>query len=326
MARKRPKGVVGVGLACLTSTVLGRTEHVPTSEDYPESVVRRTSFTAGGGLGWRISALETPRETPAPWKIVVVTGSPSWAEYWAPVLAALPHDREMIVVDRPGFGASEPADHVPDLEVQALALSPLLNAAPGQKILLVGQSYGAAIATLMARRGSRRLKSLVLLSGYYGEPGPTARWLLDAGAKAMAVIPRDLRHAVLEVSGQPERLAPVRDALRRLNLPIHVIHGDKDDFAPLDAAERLVAETRSRRPMRLATVAGADHFINDGPAEALLATLEECLPRRRPLLPEGFRMPEVVIPDLTRLWASIVPVRAAAVGGEPARVNAGGTG
>ncbi|MBS0412383.1 MAG: hypothetical protein JSR86_20865, partial [Proteobacteria bacterium] len=109
MSTKRATGVLALGWACFESAATGRTEHRPTSADFPETVVRRTTFTAGAGLGWKISALETPRETPAPWKIVVITGAPSWAEYWAPVMAALPADREMLVVDRPGFAASEPA-------------------------------------------------------------------------------------------------------------------------------------------------------------------------------------------------------------------------
>src|ERR1700761_2692924 len=105
---KRPKGVLAMGWACFEAAYTGRTEHVPTSRDYPETVVKRTRFTAGGGHGWSISALVTPRAKPAPWKIVVITGAPSWAEYWAPTMAALPQDREMIVVDRPGYAASEP--------------------------------------------------------------------------------------------------------------------------------------------------------------------------------------------------------------------------
>ena len=132
-------------------------------------MVRRTSFVAGGGLGWRISALETPRAQPTPWKIVVITGAPSWAEYWAETLAELPQDREMIVVDRPGYGASEPLDPVTDIRTQALALAPLLQAARGQKVMLVGQSYGAAIASLMAEANPGRVQSLVLLSGSFGE-------------------------------------------------------------------------------------------------------------------------------------------------------------
>jgi pimeloyl-ACP methyl ester carboxylesterase len=266
----------------MESAALRRAEHVPTADDYPDSVVRRISFMAGGGHGWRISALVTPRERPTAWKIVVITGAPSWAEYWAPIMAALPQDREMVVVDRPGFACSEPACHVPDISVQAQALSPLLAAAPGQQIVLVGQSYGAAIATLMAADQPRRVASLVLLSGFFGQAGPTARWLLDLGARALALIPRDLRNAVLEVAGQAPQLDRVRAALAGLDVPIHLVHGDKDDFAPIEIAEQWVAEIDVRRPARVVRVAGGDHFINDGPVDSVLAALEACIPQPAP--------------------------------------------
>jgi pimeloyl-ACP methyl ester carboxylesterase len=243
--------------------------------------VRRFSFAAGGGLGWTLSALATPRSHVAPWKIVVITGSPSWAEYWAPVMAALPQDREMVVVDRPGFACSEPETCVPDITVQARALSPLLATRPGQKLLLVGQSYGAAIATLMAEMAGRRLGGLVLLSSYLGEPGPTARWLVGAGTRLLPLIPRDLRNAVIEIGHQPRQLSLLHGALPRLRAPVHVVHGDADDFAPIAAALRLAKETRTRRPIRVVTAPGANHFLNDGPAERLIETLESCLPPRR---------------------------------------------
>jgi pimeloyl-ACP methyl ester carboxylesterase len=275
---KRPKGVLALGWACLESAANNRPEHRPTSADFPDSVVKRFSFAAGGGLGWTLSALETPRVTPAPWKIVVITGSPSWAEYWAPVMAALPQDREMVVVDRPGFACSEPQTCVPDITVQARALSPLLATRPGQKLLLVGQSYGAAIATLMAAMAGNRVGGLVLLSSYLGEPGPTARWLVRAGESVLQFIPRDLRNAVMEIGHQPRQLSLLHNALPKLRAPVHVVHGDADDFAPIEAAMRLANETRTRRPIRFVTAAGANHFLNDGPAEALIETLEACLP------------------------------------------------
>jgi pimeloyl-ACP methyl ester carboxylesterase len=298
MARKRAKGVLGLGWACLESAAVGRTEHAPTAEDYPESVMRRITFTAGGGLGWKISALATPRDKPAPLKIVVVPGAPSWAEYWAPVLAALPGDREMVVVDRPGFAASEPATCVPDIRLQALALSPLLQPQPGQKMLLVGQSYGAAIATVMAARNPKALSGLVLLSPFLGETGPTARFLVGLGMRVLTLIPRDLRHAILEVSGQSAQLVHMRQALRRLNVPVHVIHGDADDFAPIELAERLVAEGRSKKPMSFIRVPGANHFLNDGPVEVLLSALERCIPVPAQPAP-AFRLPS--LPGLPKL-------------------------
>lgn len=296
MPRKRPKGVLAMGWACIEAAAKGRTEHAPLSEDFPDHVVRRTSFTAGGGHGWRISALETPRETPAPWRIVVITGAPSWAEYWAETLAELPSDREMIVVDRPGYGASEPLHPVTDIRVQAQALSPLLHAPRGQKVLLVGQSYGAAIASLMAEAHPGKVAGLVLLSGFFGEPGPTAKWLMDMGMKALKVIPRDLRHAVIEASGQREQLVHARRALARLNIPIHMIHGDKDDFAPIEVAERLAEETVTRRPIRFVRAQGVNHFMNDGPAQELIAALEACIPTRKAWTFRWPQMPKFSIP------------------------------
>ncbi len=281
MQRKRPKGLIAMGWAAVDAAARGRTEHAPTAADYPDTVVRRTSFIAGGGHGWRISAIETPRAIPAPWRIVVITGAPSWAEYWAETLAELPEDREMIVVDRPGYAGSEPLHPVTDIRVQAEALAPLLKAGRGQKVLLVGQSYGAAIASIMAEQNPGKVAGLVLLSGFFGEAGPTAKWLLDLGGKALKMIPRDLRHAVIEVTGQKPQLRHARHALARVNVPIHIVHGDKDDFAPLEVAERLAAETVTRRPVRVVRTEGANHFLNDGPAEILIAALEACIPQGR---------------------------------------------
>lgn len=293
-----------MGWAAVEAAAKGRTEHAPLSDDYPDSVVRRTSFMAGAGAGWRISALETPRETPPPWKIVVITGAPSWAEYWAETLAALPQDRQMIVVDRPGYGASEPPRPVTDIRVQARALAPVLNAPRGQKVLLVGQSYGAAIASLMAEANPGKVAGLVLLSGFFGEPGPTAKWLLDMGMKALKMIPRDLRHAVIEASGQREQLVHAKRALARVNVPIHMIHGDKDDFAPIEVAERMARETVTRRPIRFVRADGANHFLNDGPAQELIAALEGCIPERKTWT---FRWPQLPKLSLPRAAAIFTP-------------------
>jgi pimeloyl-ACP methyl ester carboxylesterase len=298
VARKRPKGVLELGWACFESAAAKRTEHCPVNTIYPETLVKRISFQAGGGLNWRISALTTPRDKPAPWKIVVVTGAPSWAEYWADVLANLPRDREMVVVDRPGFANSEPVEYVGDIRIQAQALMPILEAKPGQRVLLVGQSYGAAIASLMAAQRPRRLAGVVLLSGFFGETGPTAKWLVDLGSKVIGLIPRDLRNAIMEVSGQRSQLSHMREALGLLRVPIHLIHGEKDDFAPIETAERLIAETPVRAPIRFRRVPGANHFLNDGPTEDLLAVLDECIPADPPPL----KLPDVAA-WFGKLWA-----------------------
>jgi pimeloyl-ACP methyl ester carboxylesterase len=270
-----------MGLSAFQCALQGRREHVPTSEEYPETVVRRTFFEAGGGHGWQISGLATPRDTPPAWKIVVVTGAPSWAEFWAPTLAALPEDREMIVLDRPGFANSEPFECVPDIATQAEALLPVLDAAPGQRVLLVGQSYGAAIATLMASKRPADVAGLVLLSGFFGEAGPTARFWVNLGAKVLGLIPRDLKHAVMEVLGQRRQLHPVFQLLSLYPLLITFVHGDRDDFAPIEVARRVARTTLV--PSRFIEVKGADHFLNDGPPETLLDCFEAAMNPMTPL-------------------------------------------
>jgi pimeloyl-ACP methyl ester carboxylesterase len=284
----------------------GRTEHRPTSADYPDSVVRRIRFAAGGGLGWRISALVTPRTRPAPWRIVVITGAPSWAEYWAPILAALPADREMVVVDRPGYGASEPVGCVPDIRLQALALSPMLRAAPGQKILLVGQSYGAAIATLMAADQPRHVTGLILLSSYLGEAGPTARWLIDLGSRFKGVMPRDLRHGVIEAAGHGEQMPHMLGALARYKGPVHMIHGERDDFAPVSRARRLAIEARAAAPLRFEAVPDGDHFLTQAAPESLIRLLEACIP----VTPSAWESLQAALARLREAWRLLAKAKA----------------
>jgi len=85
---------------------------------------------------------------------------------------------------------------------------------------------------------------------------------------------------------------------------VHVVHGDKDDFAPMQRAQRLALETPTRKPIRFAVVEGANHFINDGPEEAVIAALEGCIPpvaparktRRRSAF-AGLKLPKLNWPN-----------------------------
>ena len=283
MLKRRPKGVFEIGWATFEAAWTGRTEHLPHWAEYPDALVERVSFRAGGGFGWRLSALRTPRPRLAPWKIVVVTGAPSWAEYWSSALAAVGQDREMVVVDRPGFGSSEPAECVVDLSVQAKALSPLLDCAPGQRILLVGQSYGAAIAALMAADQPDKVGALVLLSGWFGDIGPTGARLVELGRRIQGVIPRDLRNAITEVTAPQPRRSIMREALMRLSMSIQIVHGEEDDFAPIAAARALADDLAEMRNVSFTAVPGASHFLNEGPPELVLAPLEAAIMSATPV-------------------------------------------
>ncbi|WP_395644926.1 alpha/beta fold hydrolase [Terricaulis sp.] len=248
-------------------------ERFPTSSSYPPGTMERTTFTAAVAEGWRISALKTPDRPDATWKVVVLTGTPSWSEFWAPAIAQLPHTREMIVADRPGFRDSEPRRAVQDLAKQADALSPMLDTHPGERVVLVGQSFGAPLATLMAQRYHDRVAAVVLVSPYFGDRGPTARRMIGMGSVVQGLLPRDLRNSIGEIRGQSAQLPTVWTALRGLDQPLVFIHGDDDSFVPLAASQRIAAEYDHT----LITVPGGDHFLNACCVPALLAAVEQAI-------------------------------------------------
>lgn len=259
--------------ACAIGTSEDENDRFPTSSAYPPGTMERVEFTAGVPEGWRISALQTPARADATWKVVIITGTPSWSEYWAPTIAGLPPSRELIVADRPGFRTSEPEDAVRDLAKQAEALSPMLQAREGQRVLLVGQSFGAPVATLMAARYPDQVDAVVLLSAFFGDRGPTARRMIGAGSLFRPILPRDLRNSISEVTAQSEQLPSVWTALRSLRQPVVFVHGDNDTFVPLEADQRIAAEYGHT----LITVPGGDHFLNACCVPALLGAFERAI-------------------------------------------------
>jgi len=250
-------------------------ERFPTSEDYPPGVMERVSFTAGVPEGWRLSSLQSGPRPDATWRIVVISGTPSWSEYWAPTIAALPANREMIVIDRPGFSASEPAAAVPNLQKQADAMAPILNTPDGRPVLLVGQSFGAPIAAIMAAEHPDKVRAVVLVSSYFGIRGRTARRLMLAGGIVRPLLPHDLRNSVIEMNGQSAQLPQAWAALESLRMPITFVHGDEDTFVP-EAAARGFAETYHAA---FVPVPGGDHFLNACCVPALLASFEAAITR-----------------------------------------------
>jgi pimeloyl-ACP methyl ester carboxylesterase len=277
--------------ACAIGTAEDDNDRFPTSSSYPPGTMERTTFTAGVPEGWRISALRTPERPDATWKVVIITGTPSWSEYWAPTIAALPPTREMIVADRPGFRTSEPEEAVRDLAKQADALAPMLEAREGQRVLLVGQSFGAPVATLMAQRYPDRVDAIVLVSAYFGDRGPTARRLFGAGRLFHGMLDRDLKNSITEVTAQTAQLPAVWTALRGLQQPIVFIHGDDDTFVPLDADQRIAAEYGHT----LVTVPGGDHFLNACCVPALLGAFEQAISEAEGR--EAAQPPAVQAPD-----------------------------
>lgn len=267
--------------ACISSgddTSMAR--RFPTPRDYPTEAMQRIAFTGGGPEGWRLTGLASAPTGQGP-LILVVTGSPSWADFWAPTLAlATAEQRLLIVPNRPGFATSAPQAAVTDIRRQAEALGPLIETA-GRPVILVGQSYGGPIAVLLASAYPEQVAGLVIVSGFFGEAGPTLRRLRFYGTLATPFIGRDLKNSLAEVRGQTPQLERVREAALRLAQPVLVLHGDRDDFIPEASARR----TAALFPNAEHRLVPGDHFLNAGAEADILAAVDAVAARAGLLAP-----------------------------------------
>lgn len=108
---------------------------------------------------------------------------------------------KVIAVDRPGFGySSRPRRKLWNASAQADLLHEALGRMGVSRCLVLGHSWGAAVAVQMALRHPEAVRGLVLVSGYYF---PTTR--VDAvlsSAPALPVIGDLWRHTLLPLIGR----------------------------------------------------------------------------------------------------------------------------
>uniref|UniRef100_UPI000566D2AF alpha/beta fold hydrolase n=1 Tax=Bradyrhizobium yuanmingense TaxID=108015 RepID=UPI000566D2AF len=91
----------------------------------------------------------------------------------------------VIVFDRPGFGhSSRPRNVIWTPEAQADLFRKALDRLSVQRAIVLGHSWGAAVALALATRHPSLVEALVLASGYYF---PTVR--ADAAASSMSAMP-----------------------------------------------------------------------------------------------------------------------------------------
>jgi len=117
--------------------------------------------------------------------LLLVHGLGSCKEMWRPVLPLLAHEREVVAVDLPGFGASPPG---PDtVEGLAEALSEFAAGLGLQRPHVAGNSLGGGVALTMGAAGTARTVCAVSPIGFVaGRETAYGRAML-AGTRHIAV-------------------------------------------------------------------------------------------------------------------------------------------
>ncbi len=182
-----------------------------------------------------------------------IHGTPGEAEDWRLVwdaLEELQFECFRISLDRPGFGERSDWLDAEDWDEQIDCFEEtLLEEMKGERsLLVVGHSYGAALAMGLAQRldAAHRVSGLVLVSGVLSPLERQCRWYhrLLLLPVLSSFFPKSYVQSAKEMSAVGRHLEALDKTWGRCRFPVSLIHGDEDRGVPLGnseyAAERLV--------------------------------------------------------------------------------------
>ncbi|MCG6122062.1 MAG: alpha/beta hydrolase [Microvirga sp.] len=196
-------------------------------------------------------------------RVVFLHGSPGEAIEWGPILADAPEGQYRLAPDRPGFGETRPAEAVTSLSDQAEAIAPLMRDPRGGKAIVVGYSYGGAVALRAALDMPDEIGGLVLV-GSAADPAREEVHPLQAIASLDAfswMLPSDLSNSNAELLALQPELEALRERLPELRAPVTIVHGLDDNLVPVENVLYLRERLSASSQVRLILVEDGDHFL-----------------------------------------------------------------
>jgi len=197
--------------------------------------------------------------------ILFIHGSPGdwrgWTDYLTdPVLASKAH---MIAVDRPGFGDSGAGQVERSLAEQSRAIAPVLaHARKGQRVIVVGHSYGGPLAARLAMDLGTQITDIIILAGSIDPDQEKTLWYQYPAdwIPFTWVIPDNLIVTNREIRALKNELQDMLPLWSKITQRVTVIQGAKDDLVPpanADFAERMLINAK----LSIIRLPDANHFL-----------------------------------------------------------------
>ncbi|HVS58831.1 MAG TPA: alpha/beta hydrolase [Candidatus Saccharimonadales bacterium] len=224
---------------------------------------------------------------------------PGWADTiagWKKLASQLSASYEVIVLDLPGFGGSEPPKHAWGLNDYATFVAHFLDKVDRQPFALVGHSNGGAIAIRGLSIGLLSCNKLVLVASAGVRGGTRGRnkafgVVAKTGKVLAAPLPekakRNLRQKLYKAAGSDLLVAEhmqdtfkkivgqdVRADASRLHVPTLLVYGENDDQTPVRYGE-LFHEVIAGSTLEV--LPGAGHFVHHDRPDDVLHAIEEFL-------------------------------------------------
>lgn len=229
--RNNPNDVVGESIECTT----------------PDGSIEKISFLKAG--------------TSNHVRIILIHGSPGSAKVWSRYLNNPQPDIEYISVDRAGYGSSGEGDRQSSLANQTALLKPLL--ADGKINVVVGHSYGGAVAAHLAATYPEKVHGLILVSSAL-DPTLEKVLLIQRLMEAPPfkwLIPKNLRVSNQELIELKAELDKLSTALPKIKSNVHVIHGTRDALVPISNVDYMAERFSACKKIEITRLAGRNHFI-----------------------------------------------------------------
>lgn len=254
MSPARTLGALAVILATLGCAPPGPRAPVKDVEPLRRSV--RVGAPVNGQVSYLIAG--DPRGV----RVIFVHGTPGSAGGWTDYLLDPPPGVEVVALDRPGFGRSDPPGPMPSLAMQATAVAALLPA-DGRRAVLVGHSLGGPVVAWLAAEQPARVGALVLLAASL-DPGQekihpmqyVGRWW-----PISAMLPRAMRNANEELMALKADLETLRGMLGRVLAPTILVHGTADPLVPVANVGYMQSHLGATRCLRTVLLPEVNHFL-----------------------------------------------------------------
>jgi pimeloyl-ACP methyl ester carboxylesterase len=170
-------------------------------------------------------------------RLVLVHGAPANAVSWHRLLnqhrGRLPF-REIVIIDRLGYGNSAADGQELTLAGHAASLLPFLEPMSSRAPILVGHSYGGPVVLRAAAEYTERVGGIVLVAGATDAEMNDAIWFRKLINGISLVVPEPWAIAnreLLALTAENDAMQPLLD---QVICPITVVHGEWDPVCPHD--------------------------------------------------------------------------------------------
>jgi pimeloyl-ACP methyl ester carboxylesterase len=220
----------------------------------------RHRITVDERMGGHLSYLRAGDER-AP-RLILVHGTPGSASGWADYLMDPPPGVEVVALDRPGFGESGPDQALTTLADQAAAVAALFPV-DGRPVLLLGHSLGGPIVARVAADHPERVAAVVLLAASLDPAQESIHPMQRFGDWSLvrSMLPRAIRNANAELMALKPELVELGRLLPRIDAPVLIVHGTKDDLVPVANVPYMQAHLGSARCLKTVLLEGRNHFL-----------------------------------------------------------------